>query len=367
MPMKRAGAKSLPAAMYHYVNCLAGAITVSPARFEEHCRVLAENGIHGIGLREAEEFLLHGVSLPEKSLLITFDDGFFDNYLYALPLLHKYGHRGAVFVVTARIAESAARVSLEDLKAGRVPPFPEACLPVEQGANGLIRRDVFLNSGELRVMDADGTLTPASHGRGHYGVFLGPEYRTPFLPRSLSRTFFYTDLGVVFGLPDFKVGPGLLHRAFILNPVFVESVKALVPQDIAAVSRFACNAAGLADLERLYRRFSGNMGRFETPEEGRVRMRRELAGGKEDLEKMLGREVRSLCWPWGKYGDEAVRLAREAGFRVFFTTKEGPNPPGRPSAVHRFKAKDKGAFWLLSRVRIYSHPLAGRLYAACRI
>ncbi|MDR1686452.1 MAG: polysaccharide deacetylase family protein [Desulfovibrio sp.] len=365
--MKRTGAKSLPAAMYHYVNCRAGAITVSPARFEEHCRALAENGIHGVGLHEAENFLLNGENLPEKSLLITFDDGFFDNYLHALPLLHKYGHRGAVFVVTARIAEGPARVSPEELKAGRVPPFPEACLPVEQGAEGSVRRDVFLNSGELRAMDTDGTLTPASHGRGHYGVFLGPEYSGPFLPRSLSRTFFYTDLGVVFGLPDFKVGPGLLHRAFVLNPAFVEAVKALVPQDFAAENRFSRSAAGLADLERLYGRFAGNMGRFETPAEGRGRMRRELAGGKEDLEKMLGREVRSLCWPWGKYGDEALRLAREAGFTIFFTTKEGPNPPGRPSAVHRFKAKDKGAFWLLSRVGIYSRPLAGRVYAACRI
>ncbi|MDR2669527.1 MAG: polysaccharide deacetylase family protein [Desulfovibrio sp.] len=367
MPMKRAGAKSLPAAMYHYVNCRAGAITVSPTRFEEHCRALAEHGIRGVGLREAEEFLLHGASLPEKSLLITFDDGFFDNYLYALPLLHKYGHRGAVFVVTERIAEDAARVSPEDLKAGRAPLFPEARLPVELGADGPIRRDVFLNSGELKAMDADGTLTPASHGRGHYGVFLGPEYNVPFLPLSLGRTFFYTDLDVVFGLPDFRVGPGLLHRAFVLNPAFVEAVKALVPQNFAAMRRFARSAAGLADLERLYGRFAGNMGRFETPAEGRARMRRELAGGKEDLEKMLGREVRSLCWPWGKYSDEAACLAKEVGFTVCFTTAEGPNPPGRPSAVHRFKAKDKGTFWVLSRVRIYSRPLAGRLYAACRI
>ncbi|MDR2123867.1 MAG: polysaccharide deacetylase family protein [Desulfovibrio sp.] len=365
--MKRAGAKSLPAAMYHYVNSMAGAITVSPERFEEHCRALAENGICGVGLREAEEFLLHGESLPERSLLITFDDGFFDNYLHALPLLHKYGHRGAVFVVSARIAEGAARVSPEDLKAGRIPYFPEVRLPAELGADGPVRRDIFLNNGELRAMDRDGTLTPASHGRGHYGVFLGPEYSDPFLPRSLSRTFFYTDLGVVFGLPDFRIGPGLLHRAFVLNPAFVEAVKALVPQDFAALNRFSRSAAGLADLERLYGRFAGNMGRFETQAEGRARMHLELAGGKEDLEKMLGREVRSLCWPWGKYGEEAVRLAREAGFTVFFTTKEGPNPPGRPSAVHRFKAKDKGASWLLSRARIYSSPLAGRVYAACRI
>jgi peptidoglycan/xylan/chitin deacetylase (PgdA/CDA1 family) len=353
--------------MYHYVNNWAGAITVSPARFEEHCRALAEKGLRGVGLREAEEFLLHGEALPAGSLLITFDDGFFDNCLYALPILHKYGHRGVVFAVAARIAEDAARVSLKDLKAGKAPAFPEADLPLVQGPDGPVRRDIFLNSGELRAMDADGTLTPASHGRGHYGVFLGPEYSGPFLPLSLSRTFFHTDLGVVFGLPDFRVGPGLLHRAFVPDPDFVEAVRSSVPQDFVEMTRFARNAAGLADLTRLYRRFAGKTGRFETAEEGRARMWRELAGGKADLETTLGREVRSLCWPWGKYGAEAEGLAREAGFKVFFTTSEGPNPPGRPAAVHRFKAGDKSASWLLSRVRLYSCPLAGRLYAACRI
>jgi peptidoglycan/xylan/chitin deacetylase (PgdA/CDA1 family) len=353
--------------MYHYVNAWGGGITVTPERFEEHCRALAENGLRGVGLREAEEFLLHREPLPENSLLITFDDGFFDNYLYALPVLYNYGHRGVVFAVSARIAEGTTRVSPADLKAGKAPLFPEVRLPLEQSPNGPVRRDVFLNRGELRAMDADGTLTPASHGRGHYGVFLGPEYDGPFLPRSLSRTFFHTDLGPVFGLPDFRVGPGLLHRAFVLTPDFVEAVKRLVPQDFSATADFVRNAAGLADLNRLYGRFAGNMGRFETAGEGRSRMRLELAGGKADLEKMLGREVRSLCWPWGKYGDAALNLAREAGFKVFFTTKEGPNLPGRSSAAHRFKAKDKDASWLLSRVRLYSRPLIGRLYAAVRL
>ena len=37
-------------------------------------------------------------SLPEKALLLTFDDGYIDNYLYALPLLEEFGFQGSFFI-----------------------------------------------------------------------------------------------------------------------------------------------------------------------------------------------------------------------------------------------------------------------------
>ncbi|MDR1488986.1 MAG: polysaccharide deacetylase family protein [Desulfovibrio sp.] len=363
--MKQTATKSLPVLMYHYVNDWAGAITVSPRRFEEHCRALAEGGWRGIGLAEAEAFLARGEALPEKSFLITFDDGFLDNYLHALPILNKYGHRAALFAVVSRIGPGEARACPEDLKRGKSPDIPEVSMPREDADGAFLRRDVFLNREELRAMDADGVITPASHARGHYAVFTGPEYGGAFLPENLSRTFFHTDLGPVFGLPDFKTGPGLLHRAFLPNPDLVQAVKALVPQDFPEMRRFA-GQRERAELAGIYRSFAGKMGRFESDAERAQRMRLEITGGRADLEDILGRKVTSLCWPWGKYCPEAMELAREAGFEVFFTTREGVNPPKRPLAVRRFKAKDKGGAWLTSRVFVYSRPLLGRLYAAAR-
>ncbi|MDR3176153.1 MAG: polysaccharide deacetylase family protein [Desulfovibrio sp.] len=363
--MKTSGTKSLPVLMYHYVNDWAGAITVSPRLFEEHCRALAEGGWRGVGLAEAEDFLARGEPLPEKSLLITFDDGFLDNYLHALPILHKYGHRAALFAVAARIGTGEARACPKDLKMGKQVDIPEVLMPREDADGAVLRRDVFLNREELRAMDADGVITPASHARGHYAVFTGPEYDGAFLPENLPRTFFHTDLGPVFGLPDFKTGPGLLHRAFLPDPDLVEAVKSLVPQSFPEMRRFA-RQGGRAELEGIYRSFAGKMGRFEGDAERAQRMRREIAGGRADLEDILGRKVASLCWPWGKYCPEAFDLAREAGFEVFFTTREGVNPPKRPLAVRRFKAKDKDGAWLTSRVFVYSRPLLGRLYTAAR-
>ena len=171
-------ASSLPVLMYHYVGDQENSIAVSRALFEGQCRALAEKGKRGVGLAEAEAFLLHGEPLPKGSVLITFDDGYYDNYVQAMPLLARYGHKGTVFVVTQRIeAEDAPRVSLADALAGRIPVPEEVNFPVRPDALGYtVRRDVFCNRGELRAMASSGVIDVAAHSRGHFGVFTGPEY-----------------------------------------------------------------------------------------------------------------------------------------------------------------------------------------------
>ena len=370
--MKKSGSKSLPVIMYHYVNDLPGGITVSPACFEEHCRVLAEHGWRGVGLEEAENFLLGEGALPARSVLFTFDDGFFDNYLYALPLLNAYGHKGVVFAVSNRLEAGAApRAPLDGLLAGNAPAMPEVALPTVTTARGFsLRQDVFLNHAEARLMDAEGTLAVASHSRGHYGVYTGPGYKGFFRPRTRYRTFYRTEVEPVWGMPEFNVGAGLLHRAFLPAPELIEAIKTLVPQDFDGAADFFSAEANVRRLEALVQDVSGRpggLGGFESEAERKDRMWREIAGGKEELERILGHGVRSLCWPWGDYCEEALALAKEAGFSVFFTTREGVNPPGSALAAHRFKGKPKSGAWLLSRARIYASPLVGRMYTRLRI
>ena len=361
--------KSLPVAMYHYVNELAGGITLSPTRFEEHCRALAEAGWQGVGLAEAEEYLENGAPLPLKSVLLSFDDGYLDNYFFALPLLRKYGHRGVVFAVSDRLEKGGpVRASVEDLLDGRASVPDAVRVPEERSPQGFrIRRDVFLNHAEAKMADAQGTLAVASHSRGHFGVCLGPEFDGFFRPGDMPRTFYRTEAPMPWGMPNFRIRAGLLHRAFVPDPEMMRAITRLVPQDVGQAAEFFANRKNEDALARLVGGFAGRMGRFETDGERRERMWQEIAGGKAELESILGHSVRSLCWPWGDYCDEAHGLAREAGFSVFFTTAEGPNPPGSAAAAHRFKGKDKAGRWLLSRAFLYSRPVLGHWYARMRM
>ncbi|MCC7352720.1 MAG: polysaccharide deacetylase family protein [Anaerolineae bacterium] len=97
----------VPILMYHYISVPppgAGAIrrdlSVSPERFEAHLRYLKEAGYQSISLRDLLYHLALGWPLPPKPIILTFDDGYRDNYENAFPLLKSYGFRGTFFLVT---------------------------------------------------------------------------------------------------------------------------------------------------------------------------------------------------------------------------------------------------------------------------
>ena len=361
--MKQNTLKNLPVVMNHYVNESGWRMTLSPACFEGYCRVLAERGYRGVGLDEAEGYLLEGAPLPPKSVLLTFDDGYADNYFFALPALRKYGHKAVCFPVANRIETDASpRAGLDDLCAGRagIPPLVRnALVTTPQGF--VLRKDVFLNRGEIAAMERSGVFTLASHCRGHYGVFTGPDYKDFYRPGTQYRTFFRTEAEPVWGLPNFTVKPGLANRAFIPNPDLVEAVKRLVPQDFDGAADFFARKDNLRALESLVGGFAGSMGRYESELEQQNRMWREIGEGKAMLEGFLGRKLQTLCWPWGRHSEAAQRLARDAGFRIFISVWGGANPPGKALKVHRFESRERRPGWLARQIALRSHPAGAGL------
>jgi peptidoglycan/xylan/chitin deacetylase (PgdA/CDA1 family) len=78
---------------------------VTPAQFEEHLRYLKENGYRTISLYQLLLHLTHGEPLPEKPIILTFDDGYRDNFENAFPLLQEYGFKATFFLITNFIDE----------------------------------------------------------------------------------------------------------------------------------------------------------------------------------------------------------------------------------------------------------------------
>ena len=90
--------------MYHMVrNSIAGAkfnsLRVSPEMFEKQIQYLSENGWHFYTMSELVDLK---DQLPEKSIAITFDDGYEDNYTNALPILKKYNAKATIYLVVDR-------------------------------------------------------------------------------------------------------------------------------------------------------------------------------------------------------------------------------------------------------------------------
>lgn len=92
--------KPLPAIMYHSVNkANIGDYVVHPSELERDFRNVKKLGFTPIFAREAADFVGKGFPLPEKPILITFDDGFYNNLSFVLPLLKKYGYKAVIAVV----------------------------------------------------------------------------------------------------------------------------------------------------------------------------------------------------------------------------------------------------------------------------
>ncbi len=356
---------SLPVLMYHYISRYPNSIAVSPETFAAHCETLARSGWRGVSLAEAEAYFLHGEALPPKSCLITFDDGYLDNYVHAWPILQKYGHNGVIFAVAKKIETAGQpRPTLADVWNKTIPAdqLPRVDAPFVRHPNGYeVRSDPFINWTEAGEMEKSGVIAVAAHTYGHQGVFINDDYDGFFLPERQGRTF-HDPEPFFWGLPKFVMGPGMLERAFLPDPGLADAIQKLVPQDEKEAFAFAADGVNMRRLESLV----GNaktLGRMETDREMAARMEKEIVLGKTLLEEHLGHPVTSLCWPWGAYCPLALETARNAGFSVFFTTRAGGNPPNAPLAVRRFKAKNNSAAWLRNRARLYSSPFLAELYA----
>ena len=140
--------RTLRVLMYHKVNDLwPNPTTVPTAVFEEQMALLGELAYVPVSLDAVRDHYLQASELPERAVLITFDDGYRDNVENALPVLRRYGYPAVVFVPIG---------FLDD---GRP-------LPHEEPLRLLGIRNETVGWDELAELEAGGVRIE-SHGIGH--------------------------------------------------------------------------------------------------------------------------------------------------------------------------------------------------------
>lgn len=94
----------VPIIMYHSIlkdPAMHGEYVVSPDAFEDDLIFLKENGYNTIVMQDLINYVYEDKELPEKPVILTFDDGFYNNYLYAYPLVIKYNFKMVLSPVVA--------------------------------------------------------------------------------------------------------------------------------------------------------------------------------------------------------------------------------------------------------------------------
>jgi len=124
-------AKSLIVLLYHGIRERPTADLVGWENFKNQMYALKAAGYETVDSAQVLDFLLRGQPLPEKSFLLTFDDGRKDSYYPADPILQALNYRALIFIITSAIAEDD---------------------------------DFYLTEGELKAMTASGRWELGSHG-----------------------------------------------------------------------------------------------------------------------------------------------------------------------------------------------------------
>ena len=105
----------VPILMYHYIrpapdpnaDRIGWGLSTPPADFRQQMDYLDQNGYHPVTLVELREYLAGVRTLPDKPVVLTFDDGYEDFYTQAFPVLRQHGFRAVAYVVSGFIGRAS--------------------------------------------------------------------------------------------------------------------------------------------------------------------------------------------------------------------------------------------------------------------
>ncbi|AKQ44833.1 hypothetical protein TH63_03065 [Rufibacter radiotolerans] len=303
-------------------------IQVSPERFEQQLKFL-KSKYRVLPVAEVVENV-QKKTLKRRTIAITFDDGYIDNYLVAKPLLEKYGLPATFFVTSGNI--------------GKEEEFWWDSL-----------QQLILNSPHLP------SLFSMHFGENRLETDLrGEEHLTQALQEKHQGWKAYLET------PVSRRSHLFLQLWEQLRPLQPEEQQARL-QEIrswAGVEQHdrqenrSMNRAQLQDLarHRLFEVGGHTVAHAFLPAHPKERQLQELQANKEFLAQVQGYSVDVFSYPYGGVNEETEQAVREAGFKAAFTTHERAltNHTTNPFLLGRVQVKNLGGKefnWLLEYPR----------------
>jgi peptidoglycan/xylan/chitin deacetylase (PgdA/CDA1 family) len=284
--------------MYHRVTRLEAdpwGLAVTPEHFEQHLQVLQRYNCV-MPIEQLAQARSRG-ELPSGSVAITFDDGYVDNLLYAKPLLEKYDLPAMVYISSACVDQQREFWWDELEKVLLLPEqLPEQlnltirgqqhCFDLGPAAN--YTADQRLRDRKVCVWKAD----PASRLGFYFQVWRRIQ---PLFPQEQAEVL---DQLLAWGGLDCSIRAS--HRTLTL-----EELRQLDQGDCVQIGGHTVHHPNL-------------------PSHTAAIQLQEILDGKQQLEALLGHEIRSFSYPFGAYNRETIQQVQQAGFDHALSTVEEP-------------------------------------------
>jgi len=294
--------------------------------FEDQMKWLRKRGFVTITLNDLYEYIFHQREIPELSVILTFDDGYADNWIFAYPIMKRYGMKGNIFVNP----EFADKRRIVRKRIDQIESIDE-----------LEREDIsgFLSWDEMKECENEGVFDIQSHAMSHTWHPVSDriiDFRHPG-DRYIWMTWNdnpdrkpelqYDDPELInYGEPVYEFSKSLESPRYFPNENISRSLIEYVKKngERAFFERADWKKILLAESEELKK--EKKPGRYETDEEYRGRIKNELIDSKRIIEEELDKKIDFLCWPGGSSTETGVEIAREAGYKMTTTGKDLPQP-----------------------------------------
>ena len=114
----------VPILMYHYIRVppdpgadrLGYNLSVAPQEFARQMDYLAQEGFHPVTLAQLQGYLEGTAALPDRPVVLTFDDGYADLYTEAFPVLRQHNFRAVAYIVSGFVGAAGRNVTPEQVK-----------------------------------------------------------------------------------------------------------------------------------------------------------------------------------------------------------------------------------------------------------
>lgn len=311
----------IPIIYYHSVGIKnaywpKGYLTLDLPFFEDQLKYFAKK-FKCISLKEHWLIQNGELTSPSNPIVLTFDDGYLDNWQFAYPLLKKYGLKGTIFVSPEFVdLKNGVRPNLEDVWNGKA-------------TMDNLKQWGFLSWDEMRLMEQSGVMDIQSHTMTHTKYFVSDKLIGFHHPSADSlyyignnnkerKPYYISDSEfeklLPYGYPIFEMKSAVVARKVEFNQEFINfSVDSLANYNLSRYS-FADSFARVKGRYDELKASNKLITYTETDEEYNGRLRYEIFESKRIIEDKLNKKVEFLCWPHGDNNELAHKLAMEAGY-----------------------------------------------------